>query len=159
MRKKIIRKGKISHKVSIQDRFLQVVFRCQLETLARVCGLIIAFEEEYKYDLVKDLVEKISDMDSEFLLARDKNYGKELLYYIISEYIRRFMKSRGISEDNTFMELLYEEVLKNIEHLTIQDPNFMLGINLDEYLAYYEISPEIYNELLKALNSFVTKVI
>jgi hypothetical protein len=106
--------------------------------------------------LIKCLVDKTSERSSEFSLEYNRDYGEDLTYYIITEYIRRYMKERGISEENTFMELLYDQISENIEHIT--DPDFViLSFNLDEYLADYEISLEVYNGLLEALNSFMRR--
>ncbi|MFX0077232.1 MAG: hypothetical protein ACFE96_17445 [Candidatus Hermodarchaeota archaeon] len=148
-----LRKIKIN---TIKERFLQLIFNCELHQLTQIFGLIVDFEQEYKCDLVQNLTTNISERDSEFSLSYRKDYCEEFLYYILAEHSDRYMSKCGISKDNGFMEFIYEELI--CEKLTdASDPDFTFALELDECLSEYGISSEIYNGLLKILNSVLKR--
>ena len=65
--------------ISIERRFLEEIFNCKFEQLEKVFNLIRAFEEEYRYDLVKNLLNMISQREMELSFEYERDYNSILI--------------------------------------------------------------------------------
>lgn len=149
-----MKKANLNNKIiKIERRFLEEIFNCKFEQLEKVFNLIRAFEEEYRYDLVKSLLSMISEHENRFSLSHEvDNYCGNLINLIIGEFLCQYFIKRGIPEESEFFQLLFNDLLDipDYTYITLETP---LGV--EQYLLEFGIPPKEWKKFRLALDSFI----
>jgi len=149
-----MKKTNLNNKIiNIERRFLEEIFNCKFEQLEKVFNLIRAFEEEFKYDLVKNLLSVVSQHETYFSLSYEvDNYGGNLINLIIGEFLCQYFIKMGIPEESEFFQLLFNDLLDvpDYTYITLETP---LGV--EQYLLEFGITPKKWNKFRLALDSFI----
>jgi len=140
--------------ISIERRFLEEIFNCKFEQLEKVFNLIRAFEEEFKHDLVKNLLSMVSEHENRLSLSYEvDNYGDNLINLIIGEFLSQYFIRMGIPEESEFFQLLINDLLvPDYTYITLEMP---LGV--EQYLLEFGITLKKWNKFRLALDSFIKK--
>ena len=141
--------------IDIERKFLEKIFNCKFEQLEKVFNLIRVLEEDFNYDLVKRLIDMVSERQGDFSLENGTNYYSMLINFVIGEFFYQyFVNNMRISDESEFFELLFKDLL-DVPDYTYIDLEMPLGV--EKYLSEFGITPREWKKFRLALDSFIKK--